>query len=197
MASPSPVPSLSVDGAAPEPVEGPLALLGRHPWSLVGDVELDPALGLPDGQLDPAADGGDVEGVGEQVVQHLLHGARGRPHGDGRARLDGERDVLFGGQGRPGRLAVGRHRGQVDDLSAGGGGLGAGQGEQAVDQSGQPAGLGGGRPQVTGGRRRRRRLQVLQPQPQRGQGGAQLVGGVGDERLLGRPAAGPAGPPCR
>ena len=33
---------------APEPVKGPLALLGGHPWALVDDVQLDPAADLPD-----------------------------------------------------------------------------------------------------------------------------------------------------
>jgi hypothetical protein len=56
MASPSPVPSRSA--------AGPLALVGRHPRSLVGDLQLEPFAGRSDGQLDPAAHGGNASTPG-------------------------------------------------------------------------------------------------------------------------------------
>jgi hypothetical protein len=61
--------------AAPEAVEGMLALLGGHARSLVDDVHLDPPVGPAHGKADPAHGRGGAQCIGEQVVQHLVQRA--------------------------------------------------------------------------------------------------------------------------
>ena len=66
---------------AEEGVEDAALDLRRDPEALVGDLELDPAVGLvAEGQADRAAAGHRVDGVAEQVEQNLFQLVGVREH---------------------------------------------------------------------------------------------------------------------
>ena len=65
----------------PEPIEGALPVLVAQPWTLVGDVELDPVARPGRRHRDAASARRRIERVGEQVVQHLVESTGGHPGG--------------------------------------------------------------------------------------------------------------------
>ena len=143
--------------------------------------------------------GDDLDRVGEQVVEHLVEPPGGGP--DLELPLDPlvELDAALARERGPGVDATGDDGCDLDRLGPGRRPLGSRELQQPVDQAREPGDLveraghlvlrrtlGPG--QVT--------LQVLEPQPQRGERRAQLVGRVRDERLLRRRRAPRGAPRC-
>jgi hypothetical protein len=185
---PGPVP---VDGPAPiEPLEGleeAVDVRQRDEWSGVGHRQDGLAVLDPGPDLDTAVGNVVADGVGEQVGHE--------PFDEQRVAIEGRRfyhlvDVNpeSAGLGRQAGQGRGNAGGEVDGFVFVQPAFAAGQGEQGFDQArlliaGGEHLLGGGTP--GGGRRVRVIEGNLEEGAFGGQGGAQLVGGVGDEVPLG------------
>ncbi len=115
-----------------------------------------------------------VERVAEQVVEHLLETSRLAAHADVRD-VSGQLDAPFGGDRRPGVEA------RFDDGSEGdvharrGGVLGPGEDEEALHELGEAGHLGERAVEVLASVARAVGLDVLEPEAQRRERGAQLV----------------------
>ena len=96
-----------------------------------------------------------------------------------------ELDAALGRQRGPAVGALADQGPDVAGLVPGGVPVRAGQREQGVDEPGEALGLGLGAPGPGASGGPDPVLEVLEPQPEGGEGGAKLVRGVGDELALG------------
>ena len=185
MASPRPAPP-SAAAPPPEPVEGPLPLLGGQPGPSSATVSVNRS-------SPPAASMRIVPPAGDTSIAFATRlsstcssrpgdrADRGRsvePDREGHLVLVGERDPRVDPPGDDGP--------DVDGGRDPAGTLGARHLEQTVDQAGQPRDLGQGAGDVGLGVTPGRDLglEVLEPEPQRRERRPQLVRRVGDEVLL-------------
>src|SRR5581483_6750811 len=177
-------------GPARPPVEQAGAGLGVDARALVLDGEMAVVAGRLDD--DPDRPGPVAEGVVEQHVEGLADRPGGglHPHRPGGDELGGPALHLEAGAEVP-EVGRGQDR-QVEGLGVVGP-AGAGQPEQLGHGVGQPLGLLQGPGRLAGHRRIVSRRQALQPQPEAGEGAAELVRGVGRELPLGLDEGGDAG----
>ena len=184
-----------IGGRSPETPECQAAILGRHPRPLIDHVQLDSAVAGISADGDRGVGRCCVEAVGDQVVEDLLDGAgHGLDLQVGRALAD-ESLVVVQGDWRPRVVTAQDRGGEVDAFAYGGGGVAAGEDKQRLHQPGEPAGLGDGGLELWARGLGDGGGEGLQPEAQRGEWGAQLVGGVSDEPLLGVARAARAGRP--
>ncbi len=125
------------DRGPEEPGEQPVLLVERDPAAGIGHRQRHPVLVVGRGDPDPAAVGGELHGVREQVADHPLElGAVAVDHAEVVRHLD--RDVEHPPlEQRADRGArVGDHRAEVDrrEVEPERAGVHAGQGEQVTDQ---------------------------------------------------------------
>ena len=189
MASPSPKPvplrSLWPDGWPPEPFERVAPGVGVHARSLVDHVQADDVAFECSAYEDLGVVGDGVEGVGDQVVEDLLDRTGDRHGPQVCGAVAGQSHGLVGGDGRPGVDPFGDRGGQVDWDRFDRGGVAAGEDEERVDEPAEPVRLGDGGVELRAGRLGDVGGEGLEPEAQRGERCAQLVGGVGDESALG------------
>jgi hypothetical protein len=165
---------------APEAVEGARDLVAGHARSAVQDANFDPAVCTRGGEVDAGAGGRDFERVREQVVEYLLDPARGDEGVRAAVGARLELHLLLLGQRRPGLDALVDRGGDVELNGGAGGPVGTSESEQSVDERAEALEfveralqfLALLRPGVLG--------EVLEPQAERGQRGAELVGSIGD-----------------
>ena len=125
--------------------------------------------------------GRDLERIVEQIVEHLLEPARG--HAGMKVRLDLRLDpnVALVGECHPGVAPFGHHGTDVNVRECRLGLLGASESEKTVDKPGEPVHFGTRALDIVGSGSVDLALEVLEPQPERGERGPQLVRGIRDE----------------
>ncbi len=169
--------------AAPEPVADAEQLLVGEAGAAVGDDDVHEGPGRVDGHLDLFPPGSELEGVVDDGVERAGERDGVGPARDGGPARLGDPYALLLGVRTPGGHPFGGQRRDVGQAELGGGVLGQRQVQQVVEDLGQALALGphGGDLLVALGQFEG---EQLDPQEQRRERVAQLVGGVGDERPL-------------
>lgn len=135
---------LALRAPAPEAIEGAGQLLLAHPWAAIGHYDLCPPARGGDGHVDPGGRRCDLQGVREQVVEHLGDPGRRRPGDDLRLPAGDELDAPFRRQSLPGGDALARRGREVDRFRRRPVAVRPSQGQQAVDEQREALHLGEG-----------------------------------------------------